>query len=70
MKYSIVKLQQVNNAIDRRLDPEYWDPEVLKVEQKLDGEKLSTFIQDGYRVVYENTKIIINRTTFYHQTDA
>ena len=58
MKYSIVKLQQVNNAIDRRLDPEYWDPEVLKVEQKLDGEKLSTFIQDGYRVVYENTKII------------
>lgn len=56
---SIIQKSNINQA--GRFDAEYFKPEYLEVEKILSKNKtkpLSFFIKDGYRVVYENTKII------------
>lgn len=58
MQYSIVNLYDIANAIDKRIDAEYWHPEALMCERLIKGQPLSKYIRDGYRVVYENTQII------------
>ena len=58
MKYSVVNYCDTSNALDKRLDAEYWSPEALEAEKLIKGQPLEKYIENGYRVVYENTKII------------
>ncbi len=67
MKYSIVNYCDTSNALDKRLDPEYWSPEALEAENSIIGQPLEKYIESGYRVVYENTKIIDK--TFQKEND-
>lgn len=67
MKYSIVSYCDTCNALDKRLDPEYWSPEALEAENSIIGQPLEKYIESGYRVVYENTKIIDK--TFQKEND-
>src|SRR4051812_38925528 len=46
-----------------RLDPEYYDPELLRLEEKLETTgwrvaPLGEIVRSGARVVYENTEIL------------
>ena len=67
MKYSIVDYCDTSNALDKRLDAEYWSPEALEAEKLIIGQPLEKYIESGYRVVYENTKIIDK--TFQKEND-
>ncbi|MDD4556625.1 MAG: hypothetical protein PHE89_04795 [Alphaproteobacteria bacterium] len=58
MQYSIVNYSEILEALDKRIDAEYWHPEAVEFEQRINGSPLNKFIKHGYRVVYENTKII------------
>lgn len=56
---SLIKYSDIKQA--RRYDSEYFKPEYLMIEnliKKIKSEPLSFFVQDWYRVVYENTKIL------------
>ena len=42
-----------------RIDPEYFNKAAISIFKKLSGQKrLENFVHDGYRVVYENTKVV------------
>ena len=47
----------------KRFDPEYFDKKAVSAYQRLASEaRLGDFVQNGYRVVYENTKIVARDT--------
>lgn len=59
MKYSIVELSKIIDQTSNRLDAEYWHPEAIMAVEKFPRSiPLGNFITKGYRVVYENTKIL------------
>ena len=58
MKCSVVNYTTVIEALDQRIDPEFWSPDVLYAKHSIQGSPLGSYVEDGYRVVYENTKII------------
>jgi len=63
MQISIVQLSDVKNQLNSRIDAEYWHPDLVRLSNKirLASVKLGDLIEDGYRVVYENTEILTKR---------
>ncbi|MEW4461325.1 hypothetical protein AB1K42_24775 [Roseibium algicola] len=60
LEASILKLSECLEENDtQRFDPEYFRKEALEAFNSLKGDtRLSDYVKDGYRVVYENTKVI------------
>ena len=59
MQYSIVNLKDIQKHKDFRCDAEYYHPFYTDFCNSVDNTSpLSTYIEDGYRVVYENTYIL------------
>ncbi len=58
MQVSIVSLSQLRDQNNLRIDAEYWHPELIKLSSKIKRDLLlGHVIENGYRVVYENTAI-------------
>ena len=60
LEASVLPLREVlNENLTCRLDPEYFNKAAVEAFRLLgDQLKLKDFVKDGYRVVYENTKVI------------
>ena len=64
MQISIINISDVKSQINSRLDAEYWHPEAMRITNKIGTDQvLGDLIADGYRIVYENTKIIRQKHT-------
>ena len=60
MQFSIIYYSQVREQLNIRFDAEYWHPLLVNLEKHISSRsiRLGDLISDGYRVVYENTKIL------------
>ena len=60
VQISIVSLSEISNQLNVRVDAEYWHPSLVKLSNHIQKNsiRLGDLIKDGYRVVYENTKIL------------
>jgi len=60
LEISILPLSEALNENEtKRIDPEYFNKSAVEVFRRLkNGPRLGEFVKEGYRVVYENTKIV------------
>ena len=60
MQVSIVHLSEIREQLNSRIDAEYWHPLLIKLDKRIQSKsiRLGSLIEKGYRVVYENTKIL------------
>lgn len=49
----------MNENLTQRFDPEYFNKDAVQTFRRLENSlRLEDFVRDGYRVVYENTKVV------------
>jgi len=60
MQVSIIHLNDVRKQLNLRMDAEYWHPSLIRLSNRIQKNsiRLGDLIENGYRVVYENTKIL------------